>query len=120
MYGSFAHGTVPPPGPYSSRLPSRPLRLCRPPSPVTLRPPFPRSRGFHPASGTTRPSDFSSSAAAHFALAYRAAPPGATREPDEISWGHVLVFRTVPSANTLVRWVDENAFAPIVQARPCP
>src|SRR6202521_237146 len=27
---------------------------------------------------------------------------------------------TVPSANTLVRWVNENAFAFIVQARPCP
>ena len=26
----------------------------------------------------------------------------------------------MPSANTLVRWVDENAFAFIVQARPCP
>jgi hypothetical protein len=26
----------------------------------------------------------------------------------------------VPSANTLVRWVNENAFASIVQARPCP
>jgi hypothetical protein len=26
----------------------------------------------------------------------------------------------VPSANTLVRWVDENAFASIVQARPYP
>ena len=24
------------------------------------------------------------------------------------------------SANTLVRWVNENAFAPIVRARPCP
>ena len=32
----------------------------------------------------------------------------------------MLVFGTVPSANTLVRWVDENAFAPIVRARPCP
>jgi hypothetical protein len=31
-----------------------------------------------------------------------------------------LLFRTVPSANTLVRWVNENAFAFIVQARPCP
>jgi hypothetical protein len=31
-----------------------------------------------------------------------------------------LLFRTVPSANTLVRWVYENAFASIVQARPCP
>ena len=32
----------------------------------------------------------------------------------------MLFFRTVPSANTLVRWVNENAFASIVQARPCP
>jgi hypothetical protein len=31
-----------------------------------------------------------------------------------------MVFCTVPSANTLIRWVDENAFAPIVRARPCP
>jgi hypothetical protein len=31
-----------------------------------------------------------------------------------------LVFRTVPSANTLVRWVDGIAFTPIVRARPCP
>src|SRR6266542_6508773 len=31
-----------------------------------------------------------------------------------------MLFRTVPSANTLVRWVNENAFAFIVQARPCP
>jgi len=31
-----------------------------------------------------------------------------------------LFFRTVPTANTLVRWVNENAFAPIVRARPCP
>jgi hypothetical protein len=31
-----------------------------------------------------------------------------------------LFFRIVPSANTLVRWVNENAFAPIVRARPCP
>jgi hypothetical protein len=31
-----------------------------------------------------------------------------------------LVLRTVPSAHTLVRWVNEHAFAPIVRARPCP
>ena len=31
-----------------------------------------------------------------------------------------MFFRTVPPANTLVRWVNENAFASIVQARPCP
>src|SRR5215471_10901284 len=32
----------------------------------------------------------------------------------------MLFFRTVPSANTLVRWVNENAFVTIVQTRPCP
>jgi hypothetical protein len=31
-----------------------------------------------------------------------------------------LFFRTVPSANTLVRWVNENAFVLEVQTRPCP
>ena len=69
---------------------------------------------------TTRPSDDSPGFASHFACAYRVAFLAATREPDESSWGHALVFRTVPSANTLVRWVNENAFAPIVRARPCP
>jgi len=42
------------------------------------------------------------------------------REPREVSWGHTQFFRAVPSANTLVRWGDENAFASIVQARPFP
>jgi hypothetical protein len=36
------------------------------------------------------------------------------------SRGHVLFFPTVPSANTLVRWVNESAFVSIVQTRPCP
>jgi hypothetical protein len=31
-----------------------------------------------------------------------------------------LFFRTVPPANTLVRWVNENAFVFIVQTRLCP
>ena len=31
-----------------------------------------------------------------------------------------MFFCTVPSANTLVRWVNENAFVPEVQTRPCP
>src|SRR6202008_2648025 len=46
-----------------------------------------------------------------------AAPPASSRQ---FSRGHALFFRVVPSANTLVRWVNENAFASIVQARPCP
>src|SRR5215469_4777740 len=32
----------------------------------------------------------------------------------------MLFFRTVPSANTVVRWVNENAFVLEVQTRPCP
>ena len=52
--------------------------------------------------------------------AYRVTYPNAAQETCESSWGHTLIFRTVPSANTLVRWVDENAFASIVQTRPCP
>ena len=52
--------------------------------------------------------------------AYKVRYPGATRERDEPSWGHVQIFRTVPLANTLVRRVDKNAFAAIVPARPCP
>jgi hypothetical protein len=59
----------------------------------------------------------------HFPLrlsTYRVAYPGAIREHDEPSWGHVQIFRTVPSANTLVRRVGKNAFAAIVPARPCP
>ena len=78
------------------------------------------SRGFRRASGTTRPSDDSQDTASHFACAYRVTSLGVTRGSWEPSWGHAQIFRTVPSANTLVRWVDENAFAPIVRARPRP
>jgi hypothetical protein len=81
---------------------------------------FAVSHGFHPASGTIRLSDYSPGIASHFASAYRVTYPSATREPCESSRGHTLIFHTVPSANTLVRWVDENAFASVVQARPCP
>jgi hypothetical protein len=38
----------------------------------------------------------------------------------QFSRGHGLLFRVVPPAHTLVRWLNENAFASIVQARPCP
>ena len=55
-----------------------------------------------------------------FCFTYRVAYFEATRKLYESSWGHLLLFRIVPSAHTLVRWVNENAFASIVQARPCP
>jgi len=42
------------------------------------------------------------------------------QEPYESSWGHAQIFHAVPPANTLVRWVNEYAFASIVPARPCP
>lgn len=54
------------------------------------------------------------------ALTYRIASPAASRGRCEFSRGHACVFRTVPSANTLVREVNEIAFAPVVRARPCP
>jgi hypothetical protein len=111
MYGYFAKGTDPPPRPYSrARPPSQPPSPAAFPDP--LRSPLSRSRGFHRVCGTIRPSDDSPGAASHFAHAYRVASPGATREPCESSWGHVLVFRTVPSANTLIRWVDEKRLRP--------
>ena len=74
----------------------------------------------HYTCGTTQPSVYCRGVARHFAFAYRSAYFGATRKPRQSSWGHALLFRTVPSANTLVRWVNENAFAFIRQARPCP
>jgi len=99
----------------ASSQPSSPAAFPDPlPSPIA------RSRGFHRAWGTTRQSDYSPGIASHFALAYRVTYLGATREPCEFSRGHALFFRTVPPANTLVRWVNECAFASIVQARPCP
>jgi hypothetical protein len=88
--------------------------------PQITRLPIARSRGFHRALGTIRLSDYSPGIVSHFAFAYRVPYPSAAREPCEFSWGHALIFYTVPPANTLVRWVDENAFASIVQARPCP
>jgi len=96
----------------------------RPSSPVAFPSPLSccilQSRGFHRAWGTTRPSDSSTSIPSHFAFAYRVSCCGATRRLAEVSLGHALVFRTMPLANTLVRWVNENAFASIVQARPFP
>src|SRR5262245_39705699 len=92
--------SLPVPTAFAHRLP-QPTRL-----------PIARSRGFHHAWGTMRWSDDSPGAACHFACAYRVASPGATREPCESSWGHVMVFCTVPPANTLIRWVDERRLRP--------
>ena len=106
--------------PYSSCLLFHSTTFAgRLPQPTRL--PLARSRSFRLASGTIRPSDYSRSFASHFTsrlIGSLIAMP--LRKPHESSWSHAQIFRTVPSANTLVRWVDENAFASIVQARPCP
>ena len=53
-------------------------------------------------------------------LAYRVTYPDVSQEPNKFSRGYALFFRTVLPAHTLVRRVNENAFASILQARPCP
>jgi len=53
-------------------------------------------------------------------FAYREPYPAAMRELVKLSWGHARIFPAVPSANTLVRRVDEYAFVSILQTRPCP
>ena len=94
--------------------------LCQPTSPAHSAVPFRDHLAFAKRKvlfgcPTTRIASFLISP-----TAYRVPYPSATREPYEPSWGHTSIFRIVPPAHTLVRWVDENAFASIVQARPCP
>src|SRR6516225_7992867 len=107
-YGFFTHGTDPHDRPYSSGLLSRTNHLCRPPSPA-------HSAADHSVAWLSPRFRYYSAVrrlARHRSPlrlpAYRFTYPGATREPDESSWGHVLIFRTVPSANTLIRWVNEK------------
>jgi len=94
---------------------------CQPPSPAHSAVPFHRDHTTFImlkvlfGCPTTHMASFPTSL-----LAYRVPYSGATQKPCEFSWGHMPIFHTVPSANTLVRWVDENAFASKVQARPCP
>ena len=120
MYGYFTHGTDPPSRPCSSGLLSLPNRLRQLPSPAHFRRRSPGHAAFtallvlcgHPTTGD-----------ASLPLSpwlIGSLVPTAGRERRQFSWSHIRVFRTMPPANTLVRWVDKNAFAPIVRARPCP
>src|SRR5580698_652188 len=120
MYGYFTHGTVPPPRPYSSGFLSLPNRLRRLPSPAHFRRRSPGHAAFTALVVLhSRPSTDRASLAASLSLIglLTPVPPGDPASPPEVTQSF---FRTVPSANTLVRWVNENAFASIVQARPCP
>src|SRR5215472_6333830 len=118
-YGGFAQRTDPPHRPDSSSFPFRPGCLRPPLSPT----PFRRRSLGHAVlaalqvlfSGPTTDRASLPTSLPLIGLFTRVSP-----RPCQSSWGHTLFFRTVPSANTLVRWVDENAFASIVQARPGP
>ena len=120
MYGSFAHGTF-----LLTALAHLAFCLSRPSSPAAFPDPLgrrsllvtrlsPRFR-YYPAVRLLPEHLLPISLALIGSLT-----PVPPEDPGQSSWGHALIFRTVPSANTLVRWVNENAFAPIVRARPCP
>ena len=119
-YGFFAKRTDPPSSSLLIWLLVSPFLSSPATFPDPLWSPITRSRGFHRASGSIWQSDYWQSITRHFAIAYRFVYPGATRRPCQFSRGHALFFRTVPSAITLVRWVNENAFVSEVQTRPCP
>jgi hypothetical protein len=72
------------------------------------------------ASGTTQQSDYWQSTASHFAFAYRVtsfrATEGSTSPPEVTHHSSVSCRPQSPC----LWWVNENAFASIQQARPCP
>ena len=63
------------------------------------------------ASGTITFSDSCMSIGSHFAFAYRVAYPACSRDACR-SPGSPVIFRIVPPANTLVRWVNEKRLRP--------
>ena len=110
MYGVFAERTDPPHRLYSSGFPSLPFCLRPPPFPTHS---GRRSLGHAVLAalqvlfgGPTTDRASLPTSLLLIGLLTRVAP-----RPCQSSWGHTLFFRPVPSANTLVRWVDENAFA---------
>src|SRR5882724_11323411 len=116
MYGYFTHGTDPPPRPCSSGFLFLPYRLRRLPFPALFRRRLPGHAAFAALEVLhSRPSTGRASLATSLSLIGLLTPV-----PPADSASHASLFRTVPSANTLVRRVNENAFAFIVQARPCP
>src|SRR4051794_23978932 len=89
------------------------------PQPIRL--PIARSRGFHPASGTIRPSDDSPGVASHFAArligSLTPVPPGDRTSPPGVTSRSSVPCR--PQTPWCGGWM-RSAFAPIVRARPCP
>ncbi len=120
MYGFFAERTDPPHRPCSSGCPCRPSCLRPPPSPTHS---GRRSLGHAVLAALqvllSGPTTDRASLPTSLPL-IGLLTPAVLRRPCQSSWGHAPFFRPVPPANTLVRWVNENAFASIVQARPVP
>src|SRR3954447_14545369 len=120
MYGYFTHGTDPPPRPCSSGFLSLSHCLRLPPSPTHFGRRFLGCTAFDCASDTVRQSDYWQSVARRFTLAYRSAYSGATR--DSASPPEVTHCSSVP-CRPQAPWCGgrmSNAFASILQARPCP
>lgn len=105
------------------RFSTKELRFTRSPLPAAFpSPPDCLSCGheaFTSLSGTTRPSDYSRSIAFHFISRLIGSLIAGCQPANHLSPPGVTLKSSIP-CHPLVRWVDENAFAPIVRARPCP
>src|SRR5262249_46478920 len=120
MYGFFAERTDPPHRLSSSGFPSLPSCLRPPLSPTPFRRPARREPAVLAALQVLFNGPTTDRALLPTSLPLIGWLTPVSPRPCQSSWGHTLFFRPVPSAFTLVRWVDENAFASIVQARPDP
>jgi hypothetical protein len=120
MYGYFTHGTVPPFRPYSSGLASLPDHLRRLPSPTHS---GRRLRGHAAFTALkvllSRPTTGRASLAISLALigSLTPVPPGDPVSPPEVT--HCSSVPCRPQTPWCGGWM-RNAFASIMQARPCP
>src|SRR5215831_16821827 len=119
MYGFFAQRTDPPHRPDSSSFPFPPGCLRPPLSPTPFRRPS-LGHAVLAALQVRFGSPTTDRASLPTSRPLRGLLTRVSPRPCPSSWGPTLFFPPVPSANTGVRWVDENAFASIVQARPGP
>ena len=120
MFGSFTQGTAPPQRSYSLVSCFYPTLFVCSPSPAHSRRRLLGHESFLSLQVLLGSPTTDAALPRHFACAYRLAYAGYRPATPSVLLRSHVVFRTVPSANTLVRWVNENAFASIVQARPCP
>src|SRR5215472_14850583 len=119
-YGYFTHGTVPPSRPYSSGLASS----SRPSSPAAFPNPFGRRLRGHAVFTAlevllSRPTTGRTLLAISLALIgpLTPVPPGDSASPPEVT--HCSSVPCRPQTPWYGGWM-RNAFASILQARPCP